>query len=187
MIEVELKYPVPDWERLRGRLQQHGAQSRGVHQEVDDYFNAPDRDFAATGEALRIRTIDEAACLTYKGPKRATVAKTRQEIEVPLLPGLTSLELGRSFLLALGYRPVATVRKTREVYTLEQAGHAVNICLDTVEGLGGFVELEVLADDTTLAGAEQVILNLAREWELPPPEPRSYLRMWLEHQAQAAP
>ena len=55
--------------------------------EADHYFNAPDRDFARTDEAFRLRRIGAANFVTYKGPKRDAQRKMRTEIEVPLPDG----------------------------------------------------------------------------------------------------
>src|SRR5947208_992675 len=48
MLEVEMKFPVADFEPVRERLAQWGARSDHEAQETDVYFNAPDRDFART-------------------------------------------------------------------------------------------------------------------------------------------
>ena len=57
MLEVEMKFPVADFAPLEGKLRDWGAHAAGVRQEADHYFNAPDRDFARTDEALRLRRI----------------------------------------------------------------------------------------------------------------------------------
>ena len=50
-------------------------------EQVDTYFSHPARDFAATDEALRIRSIDQENFVTYKGPKLDATTKTRREID----------------------------------------------------------------------------------------------------------
>lgn len=54
MYEVELKVPV-DAETTRSRLRDRGAERIKTLQQVDTYYDAPDREFAETDEALRIR------------------------------------------------------------------------------------------------------------------------------------
>ena len=76
-------------------------------------FNAPDRDFAQTDEALRIRRVGSFNFLTYKGPKQDRQTKTRTEIEVALAPGPEAAEAMSQLVTRLGYRPVAVVAKTR--------------------------------------------------------------------------
>ena len=56
MIEVEVKYPLPDWARVEAVLA-WGWRVVEDRLHVDQYINAPDRDFAATDEALRLRRV----------------------------------------------------------------------------------------------------------------------------------
>ncbi len=137
----------------------------------DTYWDHPNRDFADTDEALRIRREsapgDEANAsvrLTYKGPRVDTDTKTRIEREI----GVTDGAQLRSILEALGFEEAGSVRKRRAVYVEDD----INICLDEVDGLGEFVEIEThaapgeleaaratvaaLEDDLALAGVENV-------------------------------
>ena len=92
MLEVEMKFPIGEFTALEARLHDWGARQRADVQEADHYFNAPDRDFARTDEALRLRCIGPANFVTYKGPKRDRQTKTRTEIEVPLAEGSPAAE-----------------------------------------------------------------------------------------------
>ena len=87
MLEVEMKFPAADLPTLAARLEALGARRGETLEEADHYFNAPDRDFARTDEALRIRRIGDHNRITYKGPKRDAVTKTRTEIELPIGDG----------------------------------------------------------------------------------------------------
>lgn len=180
MLEIELKFRSEDWSRVQTTLAEWGARPLGSQNEADHYFNAPDRDFAQTGEALRIRCVNGKSRLTYKGPKRAAATKTRLEIEVPLADGLGPAEDARRLLVALGYRPVAVVTKRRELFALTRGRFDLLVCLDEVESVGRFVELEVLADEAAFEEAQAVVLTAAAELGLTVPEKRSYLRMLLE-------
>ena len=53
MLEIELKVRVPDLAPIRERLRDLHADQTGRTHEHDVYFNAPDRDFGRTDEALR--------------------------------------------------------------------------------------------------------------------------------------
>src|SRR5262245_4922175 len=142
-LEIEMKFPVLDFAALKKSLRDRRARQkhrRPLHEE-DHYFNAPDRDFARTDEALRLRRVGTANKLTYKGPKRDAQTKTRPEIEVDLGRGKQVAEDVERLLHRLGYRHVAVVRKGRQIYRLaNEAGFAVEVCLDEVEGLGTFAE-----------------------------------------------
>jgi adenylate cyclase class 2 len=180
MLEIELKFRADDWAGPRAAVRDRWrAEPLGTRAEEDHYFNAPDRDFAATGEAFRVRCVGEAAALTYKGPKRPGPVKTRLEIEVPLAGPADDL---RRMLTALGYRPVAVVRKVREMYRFDHAGFALVACFDAVEGVGRFIELEAVADEKDAAAAQAAVEAAADELGLTAHEPRSYLRMVLAAQ-----
>ncbi len=157
-----------------------GAELLGSHLESDTYFNAPDRDFAKTGEAVRIRRSDAVSKLTYKGPKQPNArVKTRTEVEMPLPYGDTSAEVAEQFLAGLGYKAVANVRKTRKEYHLPRGHFAVTACLDDVEEVGHYVELEILCEPPGANDAQTELLKLAEELGLTKVEKHSYLRMLL--------
>ena len=149
MYEVELKLRA-DHDRVRGRLDDIGATHVGTVTQEDTYFDAPDRDFADTDEALRIRRErrgddDPAvAALTYKGPLVEEASKTRQEAETHVEDGAAL----RSILEGLDYQQAATVRKERTRYSVEDC----TVTLDAVEGLGEFVEIEIETERELGAG-----------------------------------
>ena len=137
-------------------------------------------------EAFRLRRIGQSNCLTYKGPKRDTETKTRTEIEVPLGDGNETAADMERMLLALGYRPVVVVRKQRRVYRLNRGGFSMEFCFDTVEHVGQFVELEILAPEEQYEPAKAVLLQTAADLGLTEKETRSYLGMVLDAQKKRA-
>ena len=184
-LEIEMKFPVPDFEALKKKLRQLKArrkQQTALHME-DYYFNAPDRDFARTDEALRLRRIGMANKVTYKGPKRDAHTKTRTEIEIDLARGKRAAEDFQSLLRHLGYRDVAVVCKERQIYHLKRGSFAIEVCLDKVEGLGTYAELEIQEDTGKLDPARNVLLKLAEELGLSGSERRSYLELLLKKKA----
>ena len=152
MYEVELKVRA-DHAGVRDRLDALEATHLGRVRQVDTYYDAPNRDFAKTDEALRVREEttetgsrpeettqggETETRLTYKGPLVERESKTREEAETAVAdPGAM-----REILDGLGFEPAATVEKDRERYGLE--GYTVT--LDTVDGLGEFVEVETEVD-----------------------------------------
>jgi pantoate--beta-alanine ligase len=185
MLEIEQKYARADFNALRAFLSALGAVGPEVHLEADHYFNAPDRDFARTGEAFRLRRVGEHNYFTYKGPKRQAAVKIRTELEIPLPDGDEAAAQHIELLGHLGYRAVAVVRKRRSSYALTREGLAVTVCLDEVEGLGRFAEVEVLAGDDQAAFAQEVLQRLAADMGLTAVEPRAYLTMHLQALAAA--
>src|SRR3954462_10463506 len=113
MLEIEMKFAVRDFAPIEAILRSWQPRVEEPIDEADHYFNAPDRDFARTDEAFRLRRIGSRHPLTYKGPKSPGLAKTRTEIEVPIEQGNTAADDMQKLLVHLGYRPVAVVQKRR--------------------------------------------------------------------------
>ncbi len=139
MYEVERKVKA-EHDPLRTRLEAVGATHTTTLTQEDTYYNAPDRDFAQTDEALRIRREHDAerktehTVVTYKGPLVDTESKTRKEAETTVDDGDAMAKI----LRGLGYKPAATVTKQRERYEYQQCV----ITLDSVTGIGEFIEVE---------------------------------------------
>lgn len=187
MLEIEQKFARADFALLERRLMEWGAALGEVHVEADHYFNAPDRDFAQTDEAFRLRRIGAANFLTYKGPKQRAAVKVRTELELSLQPGDEAAADMTRLLTHLGYRFVALVKKHRRMAPLQRDGFAFTICLDEVEGLGRFAEVEVLAPEDRSADAERALAALAMELGLSDVEKRSYLGLLLTARSAAGP
>jgi adenylate cyclase, class 2 len=177
--EVEQKFPLEDVAAVERRLMELGAQAAGTVEQVDEYFNHPARDFAQTDEALRLRSVGEKNFITYKGPKLDTATKTRQEIELPLAEGAAAVKGYVELLPALGFRSVATVRKTRRQFHLEWQGKVVEAVLDDVAEVGQFLELELSATEADVEAAKSCIASLASRLGLAESQRRSYLELLL--------
>ena len=179
--EVEQKFRVANFFSLKKKLAAIGAVPIDEVEQVDTYFAHPSRDFGETDEALRMRQVGGANFLTYKGPKLDTTTKTRREIEFPIAAGSQGRQRGGELLEALGFTRVSNVVKRRQTYQLLRNGHAIEIALDNVAGLGNFVELEAAADCAKATElAKQILAKLATELGLEQSERRSYLEMLLE-------
>src|ERR1044072_3677671 len=175
--EVEQKFPVTDPEATRATLEKLGAHfGLPVHQ-ADHYFNHPARDFAQTDEALRIRQERTQNFITYKGPRKDATTKTRQELEIQLPQGADVVSQLSALLTALGFRPVATVRKARTPGMLQWNGRQVLLAIDFVDQVGSFLELEILAVDSEIATAQTAVASVARRLGLEESERRSYLEL----------
>jgi adenylate cyclase class 2 len=185
MLEVEVKYTVSDFAPLEAALKKKGVTIQTPRRDADHYFNAPDRDFAQTDEALRVRSIGDKNFITYKGPKIDRETKTRLEIEVPLADGEDVAGDFRRLLTHLRYRPVAVVRKTRRVAEFSRDGFDMQLTLDEVDGVGNYAELEVVAEEDKADAAKAAVLAVAAELGLTHSERRSYLQLLLEKQGKA--
>ena len=179
MLEVEVKYRVADPDRVVAGLHALEAVLTEERADEDHYFNAPDRDFKTTDEAFRLRRVGRDNWLTYKGPKRDAVTKTRTEIEVALAPGDQTAVATTRMLVSLGYRPVAVVRKRRAVYRVHHTGMPIEVCVDDVDRVGSFAEVEIVTDEAGYEEAKAAVLDLAAVLGLTDQERRSYLEMLL--------
>ncbi len=179
MLEIEMKFRVNDFAAVERSLRSWNAVPQSALEEVDHYFNAPDRDFARTDEAFRLRSIGTENRITYKGPKQGGPTKTRTEIEIGLEPGSEAADQFCRLVQHLGYRATAAVKKRRTIYEFARAEFSLQACFDEVEALGRFVEIEIVAEPAQRDRAEEVLQAVVRDLGLPASEPRSYLELVL--------
>lgn len=177
MLEVEMKFKVSQPERTLEQLRMLGFLRGDKLVENDRYYNAPDRDFAQTDEALRIRQVGDNCQLTYKGPKLGEKGKVRKEHEVQLSEG--SARMMHQILLDLRYEPSIEVKKERTPY-YHPAQKDIEIAWDEVQGLGTYIELELKVPEGDQAEALLCLQYLAESMELKEEERRSYLELLLK-------
>ena len=182
MIEVELKFPIQmpkTLESVRDRFVAIGAEAHQVNVQSDEYLNDPLRDFAKQDKALRIRSNDGRYSMTFKGPNLDSVAKIRQEIEMPLESAACADQLKQAFA-GIGFVSVAKISKRRETMTIFWQNETVEICLDRVDEVGSFVEVElVIQDDDDVESAKQTLSSLAAQVGLSGAIKTSYLELLL--------
>lgn len=169
MLEVEVKLPLPAQARaaLVQRLHSLGASPGPLQHQVDIFFRHPQRDLAATDEALRLRRVGARLELTYKGPRLGGPTKARIEHNVQVASDPTAL------LAALGFVPAATLTKDRQPFHLS----GVEVAVDDVAGVGAFVEIEATGADRE--AATRLVEDAVRKLGLQalPRESRSYLEL----------
>jgi adenylate cyclase class 2 len=185
--EVEQKFRTDGHDAVAARLAELGHHAGSPVEQEDAYLSHPQRDFATTREALRIRRVGEENAITYKGPRLEGPTKTREELEIGFAPGREAHSQMCRLFEILGFRPVAVVRKVRTTYHLTWDGRDVEVVLDEVPGLGVFVEVETIAaEEADLKETQRVIGAVAAALGLKEVEPRSYLQMTLERLASGA-
>jgi len=149
MLEIEIKVKISNIDEIKSQILNIGGKHSETVIEEDLYYNAPHRDFGITDEALRVRSAGERTILTYKGPKNTLMgSKIREECNVTL----DSAKEFDTILLRLGFKPVARVRKLRQYYTYQD----FSIALDQVDGLGEFIEIELITENDASAAAKRV-------------------------------
>ncbi len=147
-MEAELKILIADIfvdVDLKAYITQTIGPPKEEIEQFDTYFQSPVNDFYITDEALRIRRIlsqgeNERIELTYKGPKTGTDMKVREEIT----SGINSHSEIIKILEQLGFSIVMEVSKRRTNWW-EQP---ITLSLDDVEGLGKFIEVEIITSNS---------------------------------------
>jgi adenylate cyclase class 2 len=172
MIEIEVKARASH-SLIREKLAIMGAKPEGIQKHLDTYYNSPVRDFSNTDEALRIRSVNGRSVLTYKGKKLDSISKTRPEFETEV-----DGDSARSILVALGFFESGVVRKKRDIFSCK----GMTIALDSVEGLGEFIEVEKQAETNIEKHRNQIFeflesLGIRKEDSIR----TSYLEMVLEN------
>ena len=126
-------------DRVRKVLTERQADFKGTDHQVDTYFNCP------TGRLKLRQGQIENALIYYDRPD--TPGPTKAIVTVCPVPPDAALKA--ALTAALGIR--AVVEKTREIYFIGN----VKFHIDTVAGLGRFVEIEAI-DAAGTIGAERL-------------------------------
>lgn len=145
---VELKARYEDLGKARALLK--GAEHIGTVRQLDTYFSLGER-------RLKLRSVEgarEGQLVYYERPDVAAVKESRV-----LLATLPDEPAVREILTQV-FPVKAEVRKTREIYRLQ----GVQIHLDTVRGLGKFVEFEKILEDPSEADNGRKLLESLRTY-----------------------
>ena len=121
-----------------------------------------------------LTTRETTSFLTYKGAKLDTVSTTRKELETRI----EDADIAREILISLGYKKLYPVTKLRQYYHKGR----MTACVDQVESLGSFLELEILVDspeqkESALQSIEALLLDMGSS--LKETTRKSYLSMLL--------
>jgi len=149
---VELKARYEDLAKARALLS--GAERLGTFVQVDTYFSLGER-------RLKLRAIDgpkEGQLIYYERPDTSGVKESRV-----LLAFVSDAATVREILTQV-LPAKAEVRKTREMYRFQ----GVQVHLDTVVGLGRFLEFEkILSDESERQEGQKQLEALRRYFQIP--------------------
>jgi adenylate cyclase, class 2 len=133
-IEVEIKLPLADPDRMRECLTGLGIERRSERMlEQNVLLDSPDASLRGSGRLLRLRRFGDRAVITFKGAGVPGKHKMREELET----GIEDPDLMQSILARLGYEPSFRYEKYRTEFS-DGTGH---VTLDETP-IGNFVELE---------------------------------------------
>lgn len=190
MKEIELKAQYDSSKRpeLEQYLIEQDFREFRAFTQQDEYFNHPERDFQKTDEALRIRREQHNdgtshCCITYKGANDSHIGQSRRELETRV----EDEHKMRQILLALGFRSAAEVKKRRKEYKKE----GLTVCLDELDGLGNYIELEIVLPETeteSKSATEDRLREFLSELSFirPVNEPLTYLELVMGFRAGSA-
>lgn len=159
--EVEQKYTLIDPAAARKCLAAHGAEKLRDSKQVDTYYNAPHRDFLMSeyiSEWLRLRSDNRSTSVNYKRwlPTDAEIKTHCDEYETGVVDG----EALRRLLMALGFHEIVVVDKMREEWGF---ANSVLIAINSVVGLGDFMEFEYKGTAESVEEAHEVIGRAIKE------------------------
>ena len=137
MIEVEIRAKVNDFQSIKNKLRELGADFVHKKTQIDRvYGRKQDQDreqkLVEGSFSARIRQVDRSIRLDFKEIIRGSGG---MEISIPF----TDMGLADKFLTRIGYEEAFIITKKREVYSLGK----FTIALDRVEQLGNFIEIEL--------------------------------------------
>jgi adenylate cyclase class 2 len=193
MFEVEVKIFLQNAHLIRTRLHDLGAKLLNFMDQTDIYYNLPPKwgNFAQTDEVLRLRgtkiidsksktKLKEEYDLTYKGPKIDSISKTRIE-HVSRIIDSDQMD---HIIERLGFQKIITVKKRRELFSMDYEGQSVELSIDRVEGLEGeYIEAEIgIQKEVDLNKARETIFHLLEKLGYSKSDSiiKSYLELVLE-------
>lgn len=175
--ELESKHRVSDPEALVARLEDLGYQAGDAMVQVDEYFDTPAGGLAARDLVLRLRTVDSAMVLAFKGPREPHDDGTYSRVEVELsLDGVA--ERVRADLTAQEMRCTRHIEKRRREFRSD--GSSLTIALDELPVAGFFVEIE--GDAAEIGSMAAKLGDL-----IGPPEQRNYFEILRAYPAAEGP
>jgi predicted adenylyl cyclase CyaB len=160
MREIEIKARVADRENILSQLADLGCELSAPVSQEDIVFAqkvGSTKEFLTNSVFLRIRQTEEGVVLTLKyNPDRQGAPDAMPVEHEVSVDSRSELEAMLSFL---DFKPMVTVKKTR------RSGHYKNweICIDEVEELGTFVEVEQMAEhDEDIEPIREAIMAFMR-------------------------
>ncbi len=143
MIEVEIRAKVSDFNEVKKNLQKLGAQFIDTKIQIDrvfghDKYLDENNMVVEGGLSARLRQVGHNTTLDFK-----EIVRGPGGLEISI--DVTDEELYSKLLHKLGFKEAFTIRKSREAFLL----NSFTVCLDDVEALGKFIEIEKLAPSST--------------------------------------
>ena len=145
-IEIEIQVNIENSVPLIYFLKAQGVFVHEIHQ-VDEYFSPAHDNFLAVRPVarwLRLRQSDKGNSFNYKNWYFDENGKSNHcdEFETKI----EDINSTRKILEALNFKNIAVVNKLRKIWTFKD----YEIAIDSVKGLGDFVEIEYIGKDSNI-------------------------------------
>jgi len=152
MREIEIKVRVKDVNELISKLQTAGLELSQPVVQHDDVFSRGDKVGSNGSVFIRVRRETRNGKATNSFTLKRMVDGHGDKIEFETEITNPNAMLGAIY--ELGLEPYVTVKKSRRTAKADD----YEICLDDVEGLGSFIEIEKIVDNS--ANHEEVMNEL---------------------------
>lgn len=159
MLEMELKALLKNKNQVKNFLEEQGCQWSELHLQADTIYINEQIETTVKNPVFRIRKINDKTILTLK--VQDADLNTAQELELEISDDKTMHKI----LQTIGFTAKVELSKKRQ--TTEYKGY--HICLDEVDRLGDFLEIEKLAEE----GADKKavyseMMNILEEFGIEP-------------------
>ena len=147
-IELEKSYIISkeDEEKIEEKLKLAEFKLVSEENECDTYFSDKNLKFIKDKVCLRTRKINnECLELTYK-PKSTEETEKYGKREVNIQLKLEDENDIKFIIEQLGYKEYVSFKKYRKTFSKKVNGFDRNVMIDELDGIGKFIELEILSD-----------------------------------------
>lgn len=149
-LEIEQKFYFKDIKSLYDLLSKNNLTKKESENisDSDEYFTDIDSEYIKNRTCLRIRKTNNTNMeITFKGKSinfSNFYAKSENNINIDINDYSNLVDM----LGSLGFYSYITVTKSREVYNKIEDNIEYNVMIDKVEGIGSFIEFELLSDES---------------------------------------
>ena len=147
IIELEACYVLKqNYSNILNKIKEYDFKLKEHITEEDTYYTDTEEVFIKDRICLRTRkTNDEKLELTYK-PKTDNSTEKYGKKEINIQLNVEDYRDIKFIINSLGYDEYVSFKKDRTVYTKIINGFEHNIMIDKLEGIGDYIELEIIAN-----------------------------------------
>jgi adenylate cyclase class 2 len=162
MKEVEIKIKINNCEEIKKMFEKEGYVFSNPKKQEDLIFTDPKTaksfdKFTSETNFVRIRKSDNEIKLTLKRPQTGELDCIEKELNID------DADTMHDILVYLGYIPVVEVNKIRSSAYKEP----YTVCIDTVEDLGSFLEIEkIVSENSNSLSVQEELWNLLKKFNI---------------------